>query len=300
MDNRPLQFDEFLERVPQLVHVSATPNEWEITQSRRATRFNDKPPHGGVVEQLVRPTGILDPQIEIRPSEGQIPNLMSEINKRVKKSQRVLVTTLTKRMAEDLSEYLKEKGVKVSYLHSDVLTLERSDILDDLRRGEYDVLVGINLLREGLDLPEVSLVAILDADKEGFLRSDTSLVQTMGRAARHIDGRVIMYADKVTGSMERAIEEVNRRRKIQEDYNKEHGITPISIQKKVREKLVDEVEELEEGIREGLYTEDDIAQMLPREKQSIVKKLSREMKLAAKDLRFEDAARYRDEIQKIK
>ncbi|MEK7165218.1 MAG: excinuclease ABC subunit UvrB, partial [Patescibacteria group bacterium] len=216
LDNRPLRFDEFLRRIPQTIYVSATPDEWEISRAKEA--FADQK-RGGVVEQLIRPTGLVDPIIAIRPVAGQIKDLEAEIEKRVMQKERVLVTTLTKRMAEDLSTYLSEKGVKVQYLHSDVLTLERTDILDQLRRGTYDVIVGINLLREGLDLPEVSLVAILDADKEGFLRSTVSLIQTMGRAARHIKGSVIMYADKITGSMKRAILEVGRRRDIQLAYN---------------------------------------------------------------------------------
>lgn len=221
LDNRPLKYDEFARRVNQLTYVSATPNEYELSL---ATEYD------AIAEQLIRPTGLVDPKVSVRPTKGQIEDLISEILKRVSKKQRVLVTTLTKRMAEDLSTYLLERDIKVSYLHSDIITLQRQDILDKLRSGEYDVLIGINLLREGLDLPEVSLVAILDADKEGFLRSKTSLIQTMGRAARHVDAQVIMYADNVTKSMDEAIKEVERRRDIQLKYNKKHNITPKSIQ----------------------------------------------------------------------
>ena len=256
-----------------------------------------------VVEQLVRPTGLIDPEISVRKSKGQIDNLIAEIEKRVKKHQRILVTTLTKRMAEELSNYLEEKGLKVQYLHSEVLTLDRMDILDDLRLGNYDVLVGINLLREGLDLPEVTLVAILDADKEGFLRSQTSLIQTMGRAARHVEGQVILYADTVTGSMNRAIKEVNRRRNIQLDYNKKHNITPISIDKPIREKLIDREKIYEDKKR--LYKDTVYEQaiqrakdgnILPEDKKKLIKALSREMKDAARILDFEKAAVLRDEI----
>lgn len=262
----------------------------------------------GVVEQLIRPTGLVDPIISVRPTEGQIGDLINEILKRKKKKERVLVTTLTKRMAEDLTEYLKdEKTLNVQYLHSDVLTLERTDILDDLRKGTYDVLVGINLLREGLDLPEVSLVAILDADKEGFLRSETSLIQTMGRAARHVHGEVIMYADKVTGSMDRAIGEVDRRRTIQLEYNKKHGITPTSIQKSIKAKLVEEHEkeeakesryfETKKGEGEKVFQKGD--DMLPEQRKRWIKKLETIMKEAASDLDFEYAARIRDEIRRL-
>lgn len=232
LDNRPLRSEEFAKRIPQTVFVSATPGPHELSICKRDQ----------IVEQLVRPTGLLDPQIEIRKTEGQIPNLIQEIEKRIAKKQRVLVTTLTKRMAEELADYLKEEKIKVTYLHSDIDTMERLDILNDLRKGTYDVVVGINLLREGLDLPEVSLVAILDADKEGFLRNDTTLIQTMGRAARHLEGRVIMYADTMTGSMKRAIEETTRRRKIQEVYNKEHHITPHSITKALMRPIIDPIE----------------------------------------------------------
>lgn len=284
LDNRPLKFDEFQRRVNQAVYVSATPDEYELSLA------------GGenVVQQLVRPTGIIDPEIEIRPTEGQITDVLKEIEKRVEKGERVLVTTLTKRMAEDLSEYLEERGVKVSYLHSDVETLKRSDILNSLRLGELDVLVGINLLREGLDLPEVSLVVILDADKEGFLRSRTSLIQTMGRAARHIDGHVIMYADRITGSMQAAIDEVNRRREYQLEFNQKNGITPKPIIKEVRDRLIEKVEE-ETG--EEVVEINDIP---PLERRKIVKNLEAQMKEASENLDFELAIKIREQLKELR
>jgi excinuclease ABC subunit B len=278
LDNRPLRFDEFLRRMPQTIYVSATPDEWEVSRA-------------GVVEQLVRPTGLVDPKVTIKPTQGQIDDLLAEITTRVERKQRVLVTTLTKRMAEDLSKYLQERGMKVNYLHSDVVTLERSDILADLRGGKYDVIVGINLLREGLDLPEVSLVAILDADKEGFLRSKTSLIQTMGRASRHVAGQVIMYADDVTDSMKAAIEEVERRRAVQVTYNKKHAITPQSITKPIRRKLVEETEQKIKPL--------EIESMTPQDKKKYVKDLTRAMRQASRDLDFESAAKLRDLIAKI-
>ncbi len=308
MDNRPLKFVEFLKKIKQAIFVSATPTDYEISLSK--TSASKKPPHpfslssrggegwgeeAGVVEQLIRPTGLLDPDVEVRPTKHQIDNLLDEIKKRTDKSQRVLVTTLTKKMAEELSEYLKEIGVKSHYLHSDVDTFERLEILRDLRLGVYDVVVGINLLREGLDLPEVSLIAILDADKEGFLRSKTSLLQVMGRAARHVDGHIIMYADRETGSMKAAIAEVERRRKIQEEYNKMHGITPQSIKKEIRQsrlagaKLVP----AEAG------TQIDISKLDKRELHYYLEELKDRMDLAAKNLEFERAAALRDEIIKI-
>lgn len=282
-DNRPLKFDEFEQKIKKIIFVSATPNNWEL---ERAGKKN-------VVEQLVRPTGIVDPEIEVRKTEGQIENLRQEIDKAVSKKERVLVTTLTKRMAEDLTAYLEEKGVKVNYLHSDVDTLARQDVLDDLRAGVYDVVIGINLLREGLDLPEVSLVAILDADKEGFLRSRTSLIQIMGRAARRVGAKVILYADNETASMKEAIEEVERRREYQLDYNKKHGITPETVEKAIRAKLIELREESIEDIKPLM----DRDVLLPDQKEKIIKKLRFEMKAAAKDLDFETAAQLRDKIR---
>lgn len=292
LDNRPLNFEEFMKRANQVIYSSATPADWEISMSE-----------GAIAEQLIRPTGIVDPKVTVLPTEGQIDDLLLRIEKRVKAKQRVLVTTLTKRMAEELSSFLIEKGIKVTYLHSDIDTLERTDILDDLRKGNYDVLVGINLLREGLDLPEVSLVAILDADKEGFLRSDTSLIQTMGRAARHILGEVVMYADVVTKSMKRAMDEVDRRRKIQEDYNKLHKIEPQQITKPFREKLIDEVlEESMKSEKKGRRWESeiDLLQLPPEELKKEINKLEKLMKYEAEMLNFEKAASIRDEIKKLK
>ncbi len=286
LDNRPLRFDEFMRNVNQAIYTSATPDEYELSLAGK----------DGVAEQLIRPTGVLDPVISVRPIQGQINDLMREIEKRVVDHERVLVTTLTKRMAEDLAEYLHDKGIKVHYLHSDVKTLERSDILQSLRLGEYDVIVGINLLREGLDLPEVSLVAILDADKEGFLRSRTSLIQTMGRAARHVNGQVIMYADIVTGSMKAAIDEVERRRKYQAEYNKRHNITPRSIEKALRERLIEKVEELEESLGKKDLTIEDIP---ASEREKMIKNLEAQMKQAAELWDFEEAARIRDQIKEL-
>jgi len=291
LDNRPLKYGEFMTRVPQSIYVSATPNDYELSL---ANEFKD-----GLAQQLIRPTGLLDPKIEIRSTKNQIDDLIKEITKRSKKKERVLVTTLTKRMAEDLSSYLEEKGIKVSYLHSDIATLERQDVLDKLRLGEYDVIVGINLLREGLDLPEVSLVVILDADKEGFLRSKTSLIQTMGRAARHIDSEVVLYADNITGSMDGAIKEVERRRSIQLSYNKKHRITPKSIEKEVRKKLVEKEQEKEKTI-DFLLDLNKIEVLLPDEKEMLIKKLSTQMKKAALELDFETAVLLRDKIREIK
>lgn len=281
LDNRPLTFAEFERHVNQVVYVSATPSEYELSRSTQ------------VVQQVIRPTGLVDPQIEIRKTEGQVDDLINEIKIRTYKGERVLVTTLTKRMAEDLTDYLKELEIKVQYLHSEVETLERTDILRDLRLGVYDVVVGINLLREGLDLPEVSLVAIIDADKEGFLRSEQALVQTIGRAARHVEGRVIMYADHTTGSMEKAIKETNRRRKIQKDYNKKHGITPQGIKKAI-----------EEGLRELIPKEEkpklDLKKIPKEEYAPLIKELESQMELAAANLQFEQAALLRDQIEEIK
>lgn len=290
LDNRPLNFDEFIKRTDRKVYVSATPDEWEIDRSKKE-----------IVELLVRPTGIIDPKITILPTKGQVDDLLKRIEEKIYIKQRVLVTTLTKRMSEDLSSYLKEKNIKVTYLHSDIDTLERTDILDDLRKGEYDVLVGINLLREGLDLPEVSLVAILDADKEGFLRSETSLIQVMGRAARHIEGEVVMYADNITGSMKRAISEVERRRNIQLEFNKKYGITPVQITKPIRNKLIDqELEEELEGKKKDVYVDVDFKQLPPYELKKAITNLEKEMKYEAENLNFERAAVLRDKIRDLK
>ncbi len=285
LDNRPLKFDEFQRRINQVVYVSATPDEYELSLAQEEG--------DAIAEQLVRPTGILDPEIDVRPIAGQIPDLLQEIEKRVAIGERVLVTTLTKRMSEDLAEYLQERQVKVAYLHSDVETLKRSDILQSLRLGEFDVLVGINLLREGLDLPEVSLVAILDADKEGFLRSRTALIQTMGRAARHMNGRVIMYADVITKSMKAAIEEVERRREYQKKFNEEHNITPTSITKALRDRLIEKVEE---EVGHEVLTVEDIPE---HDRNRIRKDLEQQMKEAAELLDFETAARLRDQIKEL-
>lgn len=282
LDNRPLQFTEFEKHVNKAIYVSATPAEYELSRSPEPA------------QQVIRPTGLLDPPIEVRPIEGQIDDLIAEIRETIGKRQRVLVTTLTKRMSEDLTEYLKELGIKVAYLHSDVDTLDRTDILRDLRLGTYDVLVGINLLREGLDLPEVSLVAILDADKEGFLRSEQALVQTVGRAARHVEGRVVMYADKITRSMQATIDETTRRRKVQEAYNAEHGITPTGINKSI-----------EKGMRPDLPEEAKTAKLnlkkIPKDEyKHLIKDLSRQMEMASANLEFEKAAELRDIITDIK
>ncbi|HYM65573.1 MAG TPA: excinuclease ABC subunit UvrB, partial [Candidatus Sulfotelmatobacter sp.] len=289
LDNRPLKYEEFARRVKKLVYVSATPNDYEISLAKQ---------NNAIAEQLIRPTGLTDPNVVVRPIKGQIEDLIKEIDKRVKKKQRVLVTTLTKRMSEDLSSYLEERGIKVSYLHSDIETLKRQDVLDRLRQGEYDVLIGINLLREGLDLPEVALVAIIDADKEGFLRSRTSLIQTMGRAARNLDSEVIMYADNITGSMKSAIEEVDRRRKKQIAYNKKHKITPKGIEKIIRTRLVEQEQKQEEI--NYLLTLSKKEVILPDEKEKIIKRLSSEMKQAAIELDFETATILRDQIKLLK
>lgn len=295
LDNRPLKFEEFMRRVNQTVYVSATPNDYEI--SLATTEGSNT-----IAEQLIRPTGIVDPQVVVRPTKGQIPDLIEEIKKRVAKKQRVLVTTLTKRMSEELTSYLEERNIKVAYLHSDIVTLERQEVLDRLRRGDVDVVVGINLLREGLDLPEVALVAILDADKEGFLRSRTSLIQTMGRAARNIDSEVIMYADVMTKSMDAAIKEVERRREKQLEYNKAHDITPQQIEKSIRARLIEE----EELSQKSYVRSIDVALefekkevLLPDEKEAVVRKLRKEMQNAAKELDFETAALLRDRIKAL-
>lgn len=282
LDNRPLRFEEFDTRINQAIYVSATPSPLEIQKSKL------------VAEQIIRPTGLLDPDIEIKSTKNQVDDLLDRIQERVAKKQRVLVTTLTKRMSEDLAEYLEEAHVKVHYLHSEVDTMERLEILRDLRLGEYDVVVGINLLREGLDLPEVSLVAILDADKEGFLRSTQALIQTMGRAARHVDSHVIMYADRMTDSMKRAIAETERRRKVQKEYNTKHGITPQTIQKAIRdERLAGAKRELED------VPEIDIEKIPESEIQHLIKELEARMEIAAKTLEFEKAAVLRDQIGEL-
>ncbi|MCL4458920.1 MAG: excinuclease ABC subunit UvrB [Chloroflexi bacterium] len=283
LDNRPLTFPEFERHINQVIYVSATPGPYELEHSQQ------------VVEQLIRPTGVIDPSIEVKPTQGQIDDLLSEINKRVNRGERALITTLTKRMAEALAEYLREMGIKVHYLHSEIETLERVEILRDLRLGVYDVVVGINLLREGLDLPEVSLIAILDADKEGYLRSESALIQTIGRAARHIDGHVIMYADVVTDSMRRAIEETYRRRKVQMEYNERHGITPVGIRKAIRD-ITDRVKAVAES-RATYATGGEI----PRDELArLIKDLEAQMKSAARDLEFERAALLRDQIIELR
>ena len=313
LDNRPLKFDEFVERINQIVYVSATPGPYEMEVETN------------VAEQIIRPTGLLDPSIEIRPIKGQMDDLLGEIHKRAAKNERVLVTTLTKKMAEDLTEFLKEMGVRVRYLHSDIVTIERAEIIRDLRAGVFDVLVGINLLREGLDMPEVSLVAILDADKEGFLRSDTAMIQTIGRAARNVNGHVIMYADRVTGSMQRAMDETDRRRAVQEAYNIEHHITPKSVSKDVKELI--ELTKIEEdmvtdgkdfspkkvkkksstsGMDHGHepYAQDadatKVAEITAEELYNKIEELDRHMKAAAKQLEFEKAAKLRDQLGELR
>ena len=313
LDNRPLQFDEFVERINQIVYVSATPGPYEMEVQTN------------IAEQIIRPTGLLDPSIEIRPIKGQMDDLLGEIHKRAAKNERVLVTTLTKKMAEDLTEFLKEMGVRVRYLHSDIVTIERAEIIRDLRAGVFDVLVGINLLREGLDMPEVSLVAILDADKEGFLRSDTAMIQTIGRAARNVNGHVIMYADRITGSMQRAIDETDRRRAVQEAYNIEHNITPKSVSKDVKELIeLTKIEEDMDTDGKGLspkkgkkkssipgmdhghepYAQEastpKVADITPEELFNKIEELDRQMKAAAKQLEFEKAAKLRDQLGELR
>ncbi len=284
LDNRPLNFEEFEQHIDQLLFVSATPSDYEEAHELLRT------------EQIIRPTGLLDPEVDVRPVEGQIDDLVSEVNKEVEKKHKVLVTTLTKRMAEDLTDYMKDVGIRVKYLHSDIDTLERAEIIRDMRLNVFDVLVGINLLREGLDIPEISLVAILDADKEGFLRSSTSLIQTVGRAARNVDGRVIMYADQMTDSMKKAIDETNRRRAIQQKYNEEHGITPQTIHKAVRDlisisKVID---------KEELKFEKDPESMNRQELEKLIRDVEKKMKKAAADLNFEAAAELRDQMADLK
>ncbi|WP_047984524.1 excinuclease ABC subunit UvrB [Ornithinibacillus californiensis] len=286
LDNRPLKFEEFDSKVNQMIFVSATPGPYELEHTPEMT------------EQIIRPTGLLDPKVEVRPIEGQIDDLIAEINARTEKNERVLVTTLTKKMSEDLTDYLKEIGIKVAYLHSEIKTLERIEVIRDLRVGKYDVLIGINLLREGLDIPEVSLVTILDADKEGFLRSERSLIQTMGRAARNSNGQVIMYADKITDSMRKAIDETERRRKIQEAYNKKHGITPTTIKKDVRDVIratvaAEDSPEYEEKTK-------SLAKLTKKEREKVIVNIEKEMREAAKALDFEKAAELRDILFELK
>ena len=283
-DNRPLNFDEFESKINQVMFVSATPGEYE--KEHELLR----------AEQVIRPTGLLDPEVEVRPVEGQIDDLIGEVNKEISKKNKVLVTTLTKRMAEDLTDYMREVGIRVKYLHSDIDTLERTEIIRDMRLDVFDVLVGINLLREGLDIPEITLVAILDADKEGFLRSETSLIQTIGRAARNAEGHVIMYADKITESMQLAIDETQRRREIQMRYNEEHGITPKTIQKSVR----DLISISKKVAAEEMRLEKDPESMSQKELEKLIADLTKQMKKAAAELNFEAAAELRDKLVELK
>ncbi len=289
LDNRPMKYEEFDAKVGQRIYVSATPGEREKSESTQ------------IVEQLIRPTGLLDPEISVRPTEGQMEDLYGEIRKTVEKNERVLVTTLTKKMSEDLSDYLSSLGLKVRYLHSEVDTIERVDILRDLRKGKYDVLVGINLLREGLDLPEVALVAILDADKIGFLRSATSLIQTIGRAARNADGRVIMYADKHSEAMDEAIKETEKRRSAQMEYNRIHNITPVTIKKEIDDILERELKDSEEVAKsDARILSSSYNLLLEKDRKKYIKDLERQMREYADGLEFEKAAVLRDEIEKIK
>jgi excinuclease ABC subunit B len=310
-DNRPLKFEELYPKLPHIIYVSATPDEWEIEKSKVKSQKLKvlKEIYGreeAVVEQLIRPTGIPDPKIILKPAKNEVVDLIDEIEKRVAKKEKVLVTTLTKRTAEDLTEYLKEKNIKATYLHSDIETLVRSDVLDSLRKGDFDVLIGINLLREGLDLPEVSLVAILDADREGFLRSRTSLIQMMGRAARNVNGAVIIYADQITKSIREAVSEIERRRKYQLEYNKKHQIIPKTIYKPIREKIVEQKEEFllfdrpKVEVDEIFLTKINKESLTPYDKKKLIKKLEQEMKKYAQDLNFEMAIKIRDKIKEIK
>ncbi|MBM3205331.1 excinuclease ABC subunit B, partial [Candidatus Shapirobacteria bacterium] len=290
LDNRPLKFSELQPLLPQTVYVSATPDDWELRLAK-----------GAVAEQLIRPTGLVDPQVIVRPSQGQIQDLVKEILKRKAKGERVLVTTLTKKMAEELAHWLEDvkntiQPIQVQFLHADVQTLERTDILADLRGGRYDVVVGVNLLREGLDLPEVSLVAILDADKQGFLRSKTSLIQTMGRASRHVSGQVVLYADELSFAMKQAIKEVERRRSYQLDYNQKHGITPRSIEKPIREKIAESKKEKKVKFK---FEDVELEALTPGEKKKLIPHLRKEMRQVAAQLDFEKAAQIRDLINQI-
>ena len=284
LDNRPLSFDEFEKKIDQVLFVSATPGPYEAEHELLRA------------EQVIRPTGLLDPEVEVRPVEGQIDDLIGEVNKEVAKKNKILITTLTKRMAEDLTDYMRELGIRVRYLHSDIDTLERTEIVRDMRLDVFDVLVGINLLREGLDIPEITLVAILDADKEGFLRSETSLIQTIGRAARNAEGHVIMYADVMTDSMKQAIEETERRRKVQMAYNEAHGITPQTIKKSVRDLIAVSKKVAAEEVR----MEKDPESMSEKELEKLAKELTKQMKKAAAELNFEAAAELRDKLVEIK
>ncbi len=310
-DNRPLKFEEFYRIPSKLIYVSATPDEWEMDQAKGEVeslkREKKEVPHDGIVEQLIRPTGIVDPEIEIRPATTEIPDLIEEVEKRSKKGEKVLVTTLTKKTAEDLTEFLTEKKIRAAYLHSDIHTLERSDVLDNLRKNEFDVLIGVNLLREGLDLPEVTLVAILDADKEGFLRSRTSLIQTMGRAARNVQGKVILYADKITDSIKKSTNEIKRRREQQLEYNKKHNITPQTVYKPIREKIAEREEEdymafdrIQKDFDMQAVENLDIDSMTPMDKKKMIKKLEREMKKYAEEMNFEAAIMLRDKVRELK
>ncbi len=287
-DNRPLKFDEFERKMRRAIFVSATPSKYEAEHSSQ------------IVEQVVRPTGLIDPEVEVRPAGTQVDDVLAEIKERVPKGQRVLITTLTKKMAEDLTEFLEDNGVKVRYLHSDIDTVERVEIIRDLRAGVFDVLVGINLLREGLDIPEVALVAILDADKEGFLRSERSLIQTIGRAARNVEGKAILYADKITDSMRLAMEETGRRRKKQSDFNKAHGITPKSVKKEIKDIIDGVYKDLVDDPASNLVDGMDWERMDPKELAREIKKLEKEMFECAKNLEFEKAAAIRDKLSTVK
>jgi len=291
LDNRPLRFDELYKSTHKIVYVSATPDEWELNQARVK---DGQSKLKGIVEQLIRPTGIIDPEIFVKPAVNQVVDLIKEIKIRVNKKEKILVTTLTKKNAEDLTDYLKENNIKAEYLHSDIKTLERSNILDNLRKGEYDVLIGVNLLREGLDLPEVSLVAVLDADSEGFLRSKTSLIQTMGRAARNIKSEVILYADKITDSIKESVSEINRRREYQKKYNIDHKITPKTIIKPIREKIIDIIEE-----KQLDFKDINLTSLTPFDRKKLTKKLEGEMRKMADSMNFEKAIEIRDQLKKL-
>lgn len=290
LDNRPLKMPEFKERVNQAIYMSATPGPRELEETAEKN----------IVQQIIRPTGLLDPTVEVRPIMGQMDDLVGEINERIAKNERTFVTTLTKKMSEDLTDYLKDLGIKVAYLHSDVKTLERTKIIRDLRLGKYDVLVGINLLREGIDVPEVSLVAILDADKEGFLRNERSLIQTIGRAARNENGAVIMYADNMTDSMQKAIDETARRRSIQKKYNEDHGITPHTIKKPIRDLISYDNNKNDDSSEDHSFVESDFQKLSKKDQKQMIETLTKEMKHAAAKLDFEKAAALRDTVMELK